>query len=261
MEWLLLLLNVVLVTSLKDSAPTTKASFTVTVEYSCRDWDPAFPNICQTPKYNMTQPLKLSIDGIGDVFLPCNYLLGKGYGKGQHLSTFLYHIISRIASISNRRRFYLPEDSQTDVVDELFEKVPLNEKPHFPVDRVRRQAFKSWDSLSLEERVLACGTRYDLGRTYQGFTSCPPGCVYCLAPERRYGQLLRWHEGNGICLRPQLLLNAHYWCIPGISCPDWFSRFSYIYLSNEGDDDNPCSTPAVTHTDGDVTRLTCVPKS
>lgn len=264
MEWYLILLLLGLVHSSWAATPTTRATFTITIEYGCRDWNADFPNICQSPKYNLTQPIKLNIDGVNnDIWIPCNYVIGKGYGKGQHLSTFIYHVISRISGSFSGRRFNVNAVEPDISLEKLFEPPHIRSKPHFeaistPTLRHKRSSFSD---LNITSKVEACGVRYDKGRSYRDFTSCPPDCIYCLAPERRFGQLLRWHEGDGICLRPQKLISANYWCIPGMACPDWFKSFDYVYLTNSEDDDNPCFTPAVSHTDGDVTRLTCVPHS
>jgi len=274
-----------------QAPPLRHAEFTVSFDYECRDWNPKAPTICQTSKFNITTPFKIRILGYSeDIDLSCNAFIGKGYGKGTHLSVFLYKVIMRLASdiefnedINNfghnfrTTRDVENVDPSVNSVGNFFQNsasLEDFEANSTGTDIIKNITFSDvlgdpqlildglpFSGLSQGLRSVICSHDYSKS-SYRGIVKCPSECGSCSLPLYHRGNLLRWHNGNGLCINPVALKGASYWCLnDGVSqvhCEDWMLNHSKMYLYSHSDENDPCDENGFGH-NSDITKLQCLP--
>lgn len=299
---LFLLLNYIVLTTnilhVCGQPPVRQASFTVSFDYTCRDWNADVPNICQTPKFNITSPLTVRILGFNDdIHVSCNAFLGKGFGKGTHLSVFLYNMVTRlgnninfnediynmgidyrlkrdaISSASNEVRPKIVDNGasyeQSDDFDHLSSRPPVDSSNTTMIVN-RTDTFGDpellldgvpFHAVSQTLRAALCSHDYSIGPLY-GVTECPSECGFCTKPLFKNGFHNRWHNGDGLCIMPIALKGGGFWCINDgntqIPCEPWMLKYSKIFLYNHSDENDPCDTSNFGHKP-DVTKLQCIP--
>lgn len=222
---------------------------------------------CTTPTcdghYVISSPFKLTVEGINvPIENSCELLIGKGYGKGQHLSVFLYRMISRFHStpmMSRINEVFVdpPHDFHFNHRDKrwwetnngyvfhngrwvlrttrcppkepvLGQQPETTTEPPSSGDSIIDRPFQSEHSINLCEKI-------------QPSETCPAFCFECYLPRKRFNQLYQWKNSDGsTCMLPNFMKGNAINTPGGNEFPVWISKFKYLYLSNAEHIGNPC---------------------